>query len=350
VSEREGGSLERRRSRGPTIVVAAAVFLASGLLLWRAFPANPDASERVWAQGYPSPPPSGYYILLPEEAESIGDFEARVTALTHLPSGTLLDISTTNEGTCCLPVEDSTITFTTQDSSCFGFVGQPPRATSFEVTITAKPDFEPWGVLGPGPSDPPEQPDSVLNALGQRFEHLSGDQVQAQDDGSRWLVSEGTVPWPEPRCGGDPIPQFGGPDCNPNDFQQQLQAYDLNEAIGWVVGTISQGRMCEVWAVMLTPEAAAEHPWPEFSAEWRAWLLEQDFSDVGPTGDSKLRGAPVGDAGGATIVDVLHDGRRIATFEVQPLPSFCKSCNPGTVPFWGVTAWELDPSGSSAGP
>jgi hypothetical protein len=345
VSEREDGPLPRRPSRGPTIAVAVAVFLASGFLLWRAVAPGSDTTPDQARQGYPSPPPSGYYILLPAVAEPTGEFEARVTALTNLPDGTLLDILTTNDGMCCLPVEDSRIIFTTQDSSCYGFVGEPPRGTSFDVTITAKPDFEPWVVPGiGGSSDPPRQPDSVLGTLGQRFEHLSGDQVQPQDDGSLWLVSEGTVPWPEPRCGGDPIPQFGGPECNPDDFQRQLQA------IGWVVGTISQGRMCEVWAVMLTPGAAAEHPWPEFSAEWRAWLLEQDFSDVGPTGNSKLRGVPVGDAGEATIVDVMHDGRRIATFEVQPLPDFCKGCSPGTVPFWGVTAWELDPSETTAGP
>lgn len=66
--------------------------------------------------GYPSPPASGYYILLPDRGEQVDDFTARVTALTNLPDGTLLDISTTDEGTCCPPVEDSKISFTTQDS------------------------------------------------------------------------------------------------------------------------------------------------------------------------------------------------------------------------------------------
>lgn len=351
MSEPEPDVLPRKVSRIPTILLAVAVFLASGVLLWRAFAAGPDAAAgRVWQQGYPTPPPSGYYILLPAEAEPTGEFEARVTAITNLPDGTLLDISTTNDGMCCLPVERSEITFTTQDSSCYGFVGQAPEGTSFDVTITAKPDFEPWVVPGPGPSDPPRQPDSVLGALGQRFEHLSGEQVQAQDDGSLWLVSEGSVPWPEPRCGGDPIPQFGGPECNPDDFERQLQADGLNEAIGWVVGTIRSGRMCEFWSVMLTPSVSAEHPWPDFADEWRAWLLQQDFSDVDPMDESGLRGVPVGDAGEATIVDVVHDGRRIATFEVRPLPDFCKGCSPGTVPFWGVTAWELYPSETSTGP
>jgi hypothetical protein len=53
----------------------------------------------VWLPGYPSPPASGYYILLPDQAEQMEDSDARVTALTNLPDGTLLDISTTKRRT-----------------------------------------------------------------------------------------------------------------------------------------------------------------------------------------------------------------------------------------------------------
>jgi hypothetical protein len=58
-------------------------------------------------------------------------------------------------------------------------------------------------------------------------------------------------------------------------------------------------------------------------------------------GSSILRGVKVADAGQGAIVDLAHDGQRIATFEIQPLPDFCGQCDSGVVPFWGVTAWRL---------
>jgi hypothetical protein len=165
----------RKASPVLAIVVAFAVFAAGGVLAWRAFPPGSTGPAQVWRLGYPSPPASGYYILLPDQAERMDAFTAHVTALTNLPDGTLVDISTTDEGTCCLPVKDSKIAFTTQDSACFGFVGQEPSGTTFDATITAKPDFEPWVVPGPFDEDPkpPQQPDRVLRILGQRFENLS---------------------------------------------------------------------------------------------------------------------------------------------------------------------------------
>jgi hypothetical protein len=343
----------RRASPVLAIVLALAVFAAGGALAWRAFVPGSTGPVQVWRPGYPSAPDSGYYVLVPDQAERVDDSDARVTALTNLPEGTLLDISTTNEGTCCLPVEDSRIIFTTQDSACYEVVGQPPNGTTFDVTITAKPDFEPWilpGAIG-GDPEPPQQPDSVLRVLGSGFENLSGDQVRGQDDGSKWLVSSGNVPWPQPRCGGDPIPLFGGPECLPDEYQQQLQGDDLAQAMGEVMGEISQGRMCEFWSVMLPPEVEAQHPWPELSAEWRAWLLEQDFSDAEPTSDwstGPLHWEPAGGEGGTSTVNVIHKGERIATLEVRPLPDYCPSCDTNVVPFWGLISWQLYPPAESS--
>ncbi len=104
--------------------------------------------------------------------------------------------------------------------------------------------------------------------------------------------------------------------------------------------------MCEFWSVMLPPEVEAEHPWPEFSAEWRAWLLEQDFSNAEPTSDwasGPLRWEVAGHDGVSSTVDVVHDGELIATLELEPLPDYCPDCEEGVVPFWGVTAWQLYP-------
>ena len=93
------------------------------MFAWRAFVPGSTGPVQVWRPGYPSAPDSGYYVLLPDQAERVDDSDTRVTALTNLPEGTLVDISTTNEGTCCLLVEDSRIIFTTQDSACYGSSG-----------------------------------------------------------------------------------------------------------------------------------------------------------------------------------------------------------------------------------
>jgi hypothetical protein len=336
------------------IVVAFAVFASAGLLTWRAF-APGGGPVTAWQPGYPSPPASGYYILLPDQAEQLQSetFTVRVTALTNLPDGTLLGISTTDEGSCCPPVKDSKITLTTQDSACYGFVGQQAEGTTFDVTITARPSFEPWIV--PGLPDPkaPQQPDSVIQLLGRDFDNLSGDQVQEQKDGSNWLVAKGTVPWPQPRCGGDLIPMFGGQTCDPTQFEQQLQGDDLAGAMVEVMGTISQGRMCEFWSVMLPPDVEVQHPWPEFAREWRSWLLLQDFSDAQPTGnwsEGPLRWVESGSRGGSAgqrMVDIIHDRQRIASLVLRPLPDYCPNCDPNVVPFWGVMSWRLVGSASA---
>ena len=44
----------------------------------------------------------------------------------------------------------------------------------------------------------------------------------------------------------------------------------------------------------------------------------------------------------AAAIDVVHDGERIATLEVRPLPDYCPDCGSNVVPFWGVTAWTLN--------
>jgi hypothetical protein len=46
---------------------------------------------------------------------------------------------------------------------------------------------------------------------------------------------------------------------------------------------------------------------------------------------------------GVSTVDVIHNGERVATLELRPLPGYCPDCEEGVVPFWGVTAWELYP-------
>ena len=336
-----------------TAVVAFGLFAAAGGLAWRALvPSGGAASVPVWEPGYQSPPVSGYYVLFPDHADPSSDqpFSSEVTALTNLPDGTLVSITTTNEGSCCPPVKDGKITFTTQDSSCYGLVGAPLSVPGFTETITARPDIESIGILGPaiGPGgdtwQPPEQPEAVLRILGQHFENLSGDQVVEQPDGSKQLVAKGGFTWPQPRCGGDAIPLFGGPKCNPDDYQQQLQGHDLDEAMVDVMGAISQGRMCEFWSTELPPEIEAEHPWPQFASEWRDWLMQQDFSDANSSSnwqDGALRWQFERHEGGRSVIEVIHNDQTIATLHLEPLPDYCPHCDPNVVPFWGVVAWTL---------
>lgn len=343
--------LPSRRSSVVVIVVALAVFASAGAFAWLAFDPGATTSNRV-GMAYPSPPASGHYVLLPDRAVQLDAFDVQVTAVTNLPDGTLLQISTSTTGICCPPVEGGEVTFDTQDSSCFGMAGDIPDGGTFEVTITARPSFEGFpstGLAGES-QDPPEQPEAVLLALGQSFENLSGAQVETQEDSSNWLVASGVVPWPEPRCGGDPIPLFGGPDCEADEAQ--LQGEDLGDAMSEVMGAIGQGRMCEFWSQMVPPDVRQQHPWAGFASEWRVWLSRQDFSDVELGGDwmsGELRWTLVGSvgelgAGESYVMEVIHGDRPIARLTMQSLEDHCPECSSDVVPFWGVTSWDLDPA------
>jgi hypothetical protein len=339
------------------VLVALAVFGTAGLLTWQAFTPG-SGPGRHWQPGYPSPPASGYYILFPGQdgvhPSGGGDgFGVTLTALTNLPDGTLVEVSAGDAGTCCPPVKNGSIDVAAGNQSCYGPVGDAANSPGFDVEITVRPDTDRLVFPGPGQAGPPRQPQSVLDVLGPHFENLTGDQVVGQSDGSKWLVAKDRYQWPEPQCGGDPIPLFGGSRCEPTQFQQQLQGNTLEEAMGDVMGAIDQGRACEFWSVMLPPDVEAQHAWPAFAAEWRPWLLEQDFSDTQPAAPNWTTGGlhwmaepDTGQGSAGTTVDVIHDGQRIATLQVQPLPDYCPHCSANVVPFWGVTDWTLYPSNS----
>jgi hypothetical protein len=350
-----------RGSKILVVSVALAVFGAAGVLTLQAF--APGSGPRLAPQpGYPSPPASGYYVLFPDQdsvrAEGGDGSRATLTAITNLPEDTLLSISGGDEGTCCPPVKDGGIVVTAGNQTCYGPVGDAANSPGFDVEITARPDTDSLIYPGPisGSSSGPKQPPSVLDVLGPNFETLTGDQVVEQEDGSKWLVAKARYQWPEPQCGGDPIPLFGGPDCQPS--QEQLQSDTLDGAMVDVMGAIGQGRMCEFWGVMLPPDVEEQHPWASFADEWRPWLLQQDFSDSQPSGDwttGPLRWQEVGachgpGAGQCHIIDVVHDDQRIATLQLAPLPDYCPDCSANVVPFWGVIGWTLYPSGDGGSP
>jgi hypothetical protein len=344
---RPGPEEVRKAPRSLVILVALAVFGAAGLLTWDAFTPT-SGPGRVGEPGYPSPPVSGYYILFPGQdgVQPGGDtpFGVTLTALTNLPEGTLVGWNGGDTGTCCPAVKDGKIVMTFSNPSCYGPVGDAANSTGFTVEITARPDTS--SLIFPGLGSPPAQaqPPSVLDVLGPHFENLTGDQVVEQNDGSKWLVGKAHYQWPEPQCGGAPIPLFGGPDCQPS--QEQLQGDTLDEAMVDVMGAIGQGRMCEFWSVMLPPDVEEQHPWPAFATEWRSWLLQQDFSDsqLGNWTSGPLHWQQASACLGpvqCVVVAVIHNSQRIATLQVQPLPDYCPHCSSNTVPFWGVTGWRL---------
>ncbi len=358
---------ERRRSGVIAVAAVLAVCTAAGLLSWQAFgrndergaigaPSGPSGSSDTSGSTSAAPANTGYFIAFPDHAEAKGEFDATVTATTNLPEGTRLQISTTDEGSCCPQVKGGQVIVETQNSACFGHVGGAADSPGFDATITARPDLDTLAFSGPampggdGSSGPrSEQPASVVRELGEHFEHLAGDQVVVQDDGSKWLVAHARFQWPEPQCGGDPFPLFGGTathcDDGDSDGGAQLQGHGIESVMVEVIGAISQARMCEFYATFLPPDVEASHPWPDFAAQWREWLLRQDFSDLDGSVDwetGPLHWVPAARHGSVYVIDVVHDGERIATLEVRPLPDYCPDCGSNVVPFWGVTAWTLN--------
>src|SRR5436190_601802 len=88
----------------------------------------------------------------PEPGRSRSGLVAVVVVTTNLPEGTRVEISTTDEGSCCPQVEGGRIVVETEDSSCYGPVGHAANSTGFEATVTARPDLD--TLVFPGPVMP----------------------------------------------------------------------------------------------------------------------------------------------------------------------------------------------------
>lgn len=306
--------------------------------------------------GYPSPPASGYWVLFPDVATPSADgqpFTVDLQLLTNLPDGTLYRVSyqatPVSGDSCCQAVKDGRIAVSLQNDSCNMPVGEAGNSQGFSLTATVAPSY-------PGPFSQPqgsphlsgsigEQPPRVTAVLGTKLENLTGEQVSALPDGAgNELVATRSYTWPEPQCGNDPLPQFGGANCQASNGQ--LQGNTLDEAMTEVMGAISQARMCEFWGVELTEAAEAAHPWAEFSAAWRQWYMDplKDFTPSSPNatwGQTSLDWTLVGSDGETRIIEVTNHGTPILELRIQPIPDYCPGCGPNLVPFWGVTGWKF---------
>jgi hypothetical protein len=344
------GSIEQRGRRRRSIrrawTVAGGIAIGLALIL-------PLGALSGLGSGKPgltatSESPGGYWVSFPDALTMNTDgIKAKLELQTNLPDGTLYQISGGSGGTCCPGVKNGTITLDwLQDPSCNGLVGDVGNAPDFSITVTIAPRFN---VTFEGIRVPPvpKQPTSVTDVLGIHFENLTGQQVIANPDGAgNELVATQKYSWPEPQCGGDPFPLFGGPDCNPADQQNQLQGDTLDEAMTEVMGAISQARMCEFWSVELPPNVEAQHPWPQFATEWRDWYTNpaKDFTPKQQGGtwvDSALGWSVSSKQGQASIVVITNHGDPILQLTIEPLPDFCPSCSSNTIPFWGVTDWKF---------
>jgi hypothetical protein len=330
--------------------LALAIFGATAFAGWRAYRSvSPGTTNGARST------PAGYYLLFPEEITTIGG-RPRLVVETNLPDGTRYELRSEEFGPegssqgqgieCCDQLEAGRIVVPVGSGACSNYVGSVGNSTGFTIELRVRPVFDDFPIFGPPRADrtPPAQPDSVLAVLGTHFEKLVGDQVVVDADGTRQLVADHRYEYPEPQCGGDPLPLFGDPECPENPIGERLQGSDLSDTMGHVMGTLSQGRMCEFWWVMLPADVRRAHRWSEFSKEWRDWLLRQDFSDA--VSDATWSQEPltwhmVRTEGNRNFVDVTNHDRVILSLEIDALPDACLSCDPNVVPFWGVVAWQL---------
>lgn len=309
----------------------------------------------------PSPEvsPSGYLVELPSELALAPDDPnggGALVATTNLPEGTqvvisyeVLDVDGTSSvmtGTIGgTPVRDGEIRAHLDNGSCMHLVGQQGSSPGVRVTVTVSPS---GGLLGSTPFGSDEipdtsQPEDVLAILGERFEHLDGPQVHERR-GDRELVAERAYPWPAGSC--DAALEAFMPESCPS-LPGQLQGDRLSEAMGEIMGAITQARLCDLWQLALTADAERAHPWEAFRTEWSDWVYSSlvDVTDDGDPVTSALTWDVVAEepsgAGTAYTIDLELRGARVATFVVTSLPDWPDASDPGVVPFWELTRYEL---------
>jgi hypothetical protein len=347
------GSIERRGKRRRAIRRSVAIVAGIGIGLTLVLPLRALSglgSAKQDLGGASESPSGGYWVRFPDSLSmSVDGIQGSLELQTNLPEGTLYYISSSVLGACCPGVKDGTITLDQlQNPSCYGLVGDIGNAPDLSLTVTIAPEFNVES-HGPANSSSPvkQQPMSVTDVLGKHFENLTGQQVIPNPDApGNELVAKQAFPWPQPQCGGNPFPLFGGPDCNPADQENQLQGDTLGEAMSDVMGAISQARMCEFWSVELPPNVEAQRPWPQFASEWRDWYTNpaKDFAPKqqgGTWADSALDWSVSSKQGQASIVVITNHGDPILQLTIEPLPGFCSSCSSSVVPFWGVMDWKF---------
>jgi hypothetical protein len=189
--------------------VAIVVVAAAGFGAWRAF--GPRRTPLPPAG--PAGTPNGYFLSDPDITSRYGDVGVHVTmfADTNLPDGTMvlwkweLRPNGGGGGGVNAVVQDGAVRETFDESLCNDL------GSGFELTLEVRPFYEDWIVPGypQGSPWPPTQPDSVLQALGDRFQDLTGDQVTTAESSQgpiNQIVVTATYDWPPGSSGSFPPP------------------------------------------------------------------------------------------------------------------------------------------------
>jgi hypothetical protein len=141
--------------------------------------------------------PSGYYVLLPEQAGPETDRRGFhvIEARTNLPHGTIIGLYFAGqdvESPGQEAVQNGRISISVANNTCVERGGRL-EGSSFDVTVrvSARNTYPIYGgALRPTPSPSPFQPESVRAILGDDFERLKGEQVRATPEGNELVATQ----------------------------------------------------------------------------------------------------------------------------------------------------------------
>ncbi|HET6770429.1 MAG TPA: hypothetical protein VFH75_02155 [Actinomycetota bacterium] len=295
--------------------------------------------------------PFNAFLRFPERAAPPSpdtDGGASLIVETNLPDGTRVhiiqeDSMGTGGSSCCPQVNGGQLLIEQVfNPSCYAPRGAP-GSTGFTVSIRVRPSYvnKGWdpgiGVVdGEMNVAPATQPAHVLEALGERFELLAGDQVVLKD-GVNQLVASRTYAWPKNTCA-PVIADFIPKHC---DYEAQLQADKPEEAMQSLTGAIGQVRLCDIYTELLTPNLTESESWDMFRDRWKRWIA--GLGSLARDGDlfkSALTWKFTDESEGRYIADIKLRGRLIAKAELHSLPHPPGSPSEAT-PYWGFARIDL---------
>lgn len=215
-----------RSGRTIAALVSVVVVVAAGFGLWQAFgrtggpaPVGPGPSPTVGASGTMSP--GGLldaFVTLPDELSArVNDGNASqltATALvtTDLPDGTLAFVEATYVGGTEAGAGQLSVSDAVHDGQLRIDIAWPvcDFGDGVSLTVEFRPFYEDFTVPGPqGSPWPPTQPAEILQALGDHFQDIAGDQVTTVDSSQgpiNQIHLERDYAWPDPPSGFVPPP------------------------------------------------------------------------------------------------------------------------------------------------
>ncbi len=215
-----------RRGRTMAALVSVIVVLAAGFGLWRAFgvtgaptTAEPGPSPTVSPSGSMSGGgPLDAFVTLPDELSARlngangSQLIATVVVTTNLPDGTVAFVDSTYVGGTESGAGELSVSNAVHDGQLRIDVAWAvcDFGQGISLTVEFRPFYEDYTVPGPqGSPWPPTQPDEILQALGEHFQDITGDQVTTVDSSQgpiNQIHLERDYPWPDAPSGFTPPP------------------------------------------------------------------------------------------------------------------------------------------------